>query len=239
MQLNAAEKIITFDQKKTDGDGMTGTVFIRWLLRCLTLLLLVMVVVRPGQAADVSFRWAILADSGEGMTPLDFSGSPPIVFSGTGLQVYIEHLSNCHIYLYLLDSQDDLTPLYPAENGYYNYGFPRGPKHIPPGDQSFAFVPPAGMETFYLVASKERLFQIEKLTEEFQNHSDSIGQQKLLIQEIEAIITDRKQGFWDSEDIEKVDIKKRTAAGIETKTIKVVEVDISKQYGRKILIDHQ
>ena len=101
-------------------------------------------------AGDVGFRWAILADSGDGMRPLDFSGSPPIVFSGTGLQIYLEHLDNCHIYLYLLDSQDELTPLYPAEKGYYNYGFPRGPKFIPPGDQSFAFVPPPGNETFFL-----------------------------------------------------------------------------------------
>ncbi len=195
--------------------------------------------VTAGYGADVSFRWAILADSGDGMQPLDFYGSPPIVFSGTGLQIYIEHLENCHIYFYLLDSQDQLTPLYPSEKGYYNYGFPRGPIFIPPGDQSFAFVPPAGNETFLLIASKDRLFQIEKLTEEFQNHSDSIGQQKLLIREIEALIGDREKKSRASEDIEDAIRKVRTSKGIETKTFKAVEVNISASYGRKIVIDHQ
>lgn len=213
--------------------------FIMGLVRRVALLLLIMCVANPGYAADVSFRWAILSDSGDGMEPLNFSGSPPIVFSGTGLQIYLEHLENCHIYLYLLDSQDELTPLYPTEKGYYNYGFPRGPKFIPPGNQSFAFVPPAGMETFFIIASEERLFQIEKLTEEFQKHSDSLGQQKLLISQIEAIISDRGKKSRASEDIEEVVRKIRTSTGIETKTFKAVEVDISDSYGRKILIDHQ
>ena len=190
-------------------------------------------------AADVSFRWAILADSGDGRQPLNFSGSPPIVFSGTGLQIFIEHQSNCHIYLYLLDSQEQLTPLYPTEKGYYNYGFPRGPKLIPPGDQSFAFVPPPGMETFYLIASKERLFQIEKLTELFIENAASYGQQQLLIREIESIITEREKKSRSSEGLDKVSVNRRTAAGIEKQSFKAIEVDISKRYGRKILIDHK
>ncbi len=212
---------------------------LRQLVTTFSLLLLVLCIVSPVHAVDVTFRWAILSDSGDGMEPLDFSGSPPIVFSGTGLQIYLEHLDNCHVYLYLLDSQDELTPLYPTEKGYYNYGFPRGPKFIPPGDQSFAFVPPAGIETFFLIASEERLFQIEKLTEEFQNHSDSLGQQKLLISQIEAIITERGKKSRASEDLEEVEKKTRTETGIKTKTFKAVEVDISDSYGRKILIDHQ
>ena len=209
------------------------------ITRVLAACLLTMGVVATAHAADVNFRWAIFADSGDGMQPLDFTGSPPIVFSGTGLQIYLEHLENCHIYLYLLDSQDELTPLYPDEKGYYNYGFPRGPKFIPPGDQSFAFVPPAGTETFLLIASEERLFQIERLTEEFQNHSDSIGQQKLLIGEIEAMIAEREKKSRASEDIKEVVRKTRTSKGIEKKLFKAVEVDISKSYGRRILIDHQ
>ena len=76
--------------------------FIKGLVRRVALLLLVMCVANPGYAAEVTFRWAILSDSGDGMQPLNFSGSPPIVFSGTGLQIYLEHLENCHIYFYLL-----------------------------------------------------------------------------------------------------------------------------------------
>jgi len=218
---------------------MAVSSLVRQIIIAVLLPLLSLCAVSLVQAADVTFRWAILSDSGDGMEPLNFSGSPPIVFSGTGLQIYLEHLDNCHVYLYLLDSQDELTPLYPPEKGYYNYGFPRGPQYIPPGNQSFAFVPPAGLETFYLIASEQRLFQIEKLTEIFQNHSDSIGQQKLLISQIEAIITEREKKSRASEDLEEVEKKTRTETGIITKTFKAVEVDISDSYGRKILIDHQ
>ena len=211
----------------------------RKLVVCIIAALLILAGAGSGHAADVEFRWAILADSGEGMKPLDFSGSPPIVFSGTGLQIFLEHLSNCHIYLYLLDSQEELTPLYPMEEGFYNYGFPRGPKLIPPGNQSFAFVPPAGIERFYLIASEERLFQIEKLTKIFQEHSDSYGQQKLLISEIEAILEEREKKSRASEDIETVTINRRSSAGIVKEKLKVIEVDISKKYGRVIEIDHR
>jgi len=189
-------------------------------------------------SADITFRWAILADSGEGMTALDFSGTP-VVHSGTALQVYLEHLSNCHIYLYLLDSGNDLTPLYPEENGYYNYGFPRGAKYIPPGTQSFTFVPPAGTEIFYLIASEQRLFQIERLTEEFINNANSLGQQQLVISEIEAIVDDRQKKSESAEDIERVERKYRTADGIEKTSFNAVEVDISDSYARKLLIDHR
>ena len=98
----------------------------------LTVLLLSIFGTTTSSFADkISFRWAILADSTEGMRALDFSGSP-IVFSGTALQLYIEHLNNCHVYLFLLDSSDNLTPIYPPQKGYYDYGFPRGPKLVPP-----------------------------------------------------------------------------------------------------------
>ena len=188
--------------------------------------------------ADVSFRWAILADKGKGMQPLDFSGTP-IVHSGTALQIYIEHESNCHIYMFLLDSSNELTPLYPAEPGYYNYGFTRGPRFIPPGDQSFSFVPPAGMETIYLIASEERLFQVERLTQEFTEHSNYMGQQKLLLSEIETFIRDIEKKSRSREGREKVTKKTRTAEGIKKSEFIATEVDASDAYGRKLLIDHR
>ena len=154
----------------------------------LTVLLLSIFGTTTSSFADkISFRWAILADSTEGMRALDFSGSP-IVFSGTALQLYIEHLNNCHVYLFLLDSSDNLTPIYPPQKGYYDYGFPRGPKLVPPGDQSFTFVPPPGIETLLLVASADRLFQLEELTDIFNENPDQLGQQNLVLQEIEDML---------------------------------------------------
>ena len=189
-------------------------------------------------AAAVNFRWAILADSTEGMRALDFTGSP-IVFSGTALQLYIEHLSNCHIYLYLLDSSNQLTPLYPPQKGYYDYGFPRGPKLVPPGDQSFTFVPPPGEETLLLVSSADRLFQLEELTDIFNNNPSQLGQQELLIDRIEQLLQGQENSSRTAEDIEEVTITYRGESGITERTFEAVEVDTARIYGRKLIIDHR
>ena len=189
-------------------------------------------------AEKVSFRWAILADSTEGMRPLDFTGSP-IVFSGTALQLYIEHLNNCHVYLFLLDSSENLTPIYPPQKGYYDYGFPRGPKLVPPGDQSFTFVPPPGIETLLLVASVERLFQLEELTEIFNENPDQLGQQQLLLQEIEDMLAEDDSESQAAEKLEKVRVKYSSADGIKEKKFKATKVKKSDFYGRKLLIDHR
>lgn len=213
------------------GRGKVWTVLFIMICSCLS-------TGTPAFAERVSFRWAILADSNEGMRALDFSGSP-IVFSGTALQLYIEHLNNCHVYLFLLDSSNRLTPIYPPQKSYYDYGFPRGPKLVPPGDQSFTFVPPAGTETMLLLASAQRLFQLEELTEIFNENPDQMGQQKLLLQQIEDML-----GGWEgkaraAERQEKVGVKYSGADGIKEKKFKAIKVRSSDFYGRKLLIDHR
>lgn len=212
--------------------------YIRKHIVTVTALLLFVLSAAPVYADDVEFQWAILADSNEGMRPLDFTGSP-IVFSGTALQLYFEHLNNCHIYMYLLDSRDDLTPLYPPESGYYDYGFPRGPKLVPPGDQSFTFVPPAGIEQLLIIASVERLFQLEELTETFVKNPGRLEQQKLLLDRINELIDDAEQKSKKAERKEKVVIKYKTDKGIQERKFVATEVDTKAFYGRKLSIDHR
>jgi hypothetical protein len=205
----------------------------------LIVLLVLLVTGSPLWAAKVSMRWAVLADSSDGsMRSLDFVGSP-VVFSGTALQIYVEHLDNCHIYLYLLDSGQNLTPLYPDKSGFYDYGFPRGPKLIPPADQSFTFVPPAGIETLLLIGSVERLFQLEKLTQQFIENPDQMGQQKLLLSQIDTLLDSQEERSRKAEDIEKVSVKYKTAEGIQERRFEAVEVTISDFYGRRLRIDHR
>ena len=201
-------------------------------------LLITLTMTTLSSAEKISFRWAILADSTEGMRPLDFSGSP-IVFSGTALQLYIEHLNNCHVYLYLLDSSDNLTPIYPPQKGYYDYGFPRGPKLVPPGDQSFTFVPPPGTETLLLIGSADRLFQLEELTDTFNRNTNEMGQQMLLLQKIEDLLAGQEANSREAERLEKVTVKYSSAAGIKEKKFEAIRVKSKGFYGRKLLIDHR
>lgn len=196
---------------------------------------------RPGRAADVAFRWAILAEEDGVMQPLDFS-SPPVVHSGTPMQFYLEHLDNCYIYLYLLDAGNQVAALFPMTSGYYTYGFPRGQKFFPPGNRTFTFVPPGGMETFILVATVQRPFQLEKLTDELLKNPQSRSQQQLLLAEIEAMIGNgkREKRSLKAEDLVWVERRSRSADGSGTTvSFQAVEVDIGDFYGRKLLIDHR
>lgn len=201
-------------------------------------MLAVLCSLQPAYAEKISFRWAILADSSEGMRPLDFTGSP-IVFSGTALQLYIEHLNNCHVYLYLLDSSNTLTPIYPPQKGYYDYGFPRGPKLVPPANQSFTFVPPPGTETLVLISSAERLFKLEELTEIYNQDPSQTGQQKLLLDRLEELLKGMKKEARAAEDLEQVTIKYKSADTIKERRFQAIEVNTADFYGRKLLIDHR
>lgn len=216
---------------------MTGSGF-RLLRSCLIFLVLVGVVGQNGHAADVEFRWMILSDTGDGMQSLDFSAMP-VVRSDTPLQFYLEHLNNCYIYLYLLDSGGQLAALFPMARGYYNYGFPRGQKFYPPGNRSFTFVPPGGIETFLLVASVQRPLHLEKLTDELLRNPRSTAQQQLLLSEIEAMLGDREERSKKAEKLVRVERRIKTADGITATPFQAVEVDIATFYGRRLLIDHR
>ncbi len=191
-----------------------------------------------GVAADVSFRYAILADAGNGMQPLDFS-TMPIIHSGTPMQFYLEHLENCYIYLFLLDSGEQLAPLFPMAPGYYTYGFPRGQKYFPPGERTFTFVPPGGIETFILVATAERPFKLEKLADELLKNQGSRSQQQLVLDEIDALFQDREERSKKAEKTVRVERRTRVGETIDTVVFRATEVDISRLYGRRLQIDHR
>ncbi|BDD88752.1 DUF4384 domain-containing protein [Desulfofustis limnaeus] len=205
------------------------------VLLCLLLSCLSGPLVGVAGANAVEFRWMILADPGTGMQALDFS-ERPVVYSGTPMQFYLEHLDNCYVYLYLLDGGNQLATLFPMASGYYNYGFPRGQKFYPPGDRTFTFVPPGGLETFFVIATEERPFQLEKLTDELLKNQGSREQQQLLLAEIEKMISDREIPSRKAEDL--VEIKRRVSAD-ETITFQAVEVDAGTFYGRRLEIDHR
>ena len=118
-------------------------------------------------------------------------------------------------------------------------GFPGGPSSSPPGDQSFTFVPPPGIETLLLVASADRLFQLEELTDIFNENPDQLGQQNLVLQEIEDMLAADGSESQAAERSEKVRVKYSSSGGIKEKKFKATKVKKSNFYGRKLLIDHR
>lgn len=137
-------------------------------------------------AGAIEFSWAFLIETSAGLKPIDFT-TPPTVHDGTALQIYVEPKMNTCLYIFLIDSNDKLTPIFPSEPGYYNSGASGGPCFIPSGNDRFTLVPPGGEEKFYLLASSSRQYRLEELTENFLNNPEDLEQKALLVREIKTL----------------------------------------------------
>lgn len=136
-------------------------------------------------AKEIKFRWAILLDAETSVTPLDFS-STPVLQNGDMLQLYFHSEKETYLYIFLHDSSNIFTPIFP-EPHYYNYPPPTGEIRIPEGQDRFAISPPGGIETFYLLASDTRLTELEKAMENYYNDPDNIDNQAILFQEVRLL----------------------------------------------------
>jgi hypothetical protein len=211
-----------------------------WIVTLLCMWASVVLPVTPVHAEKMVFRWAILVEPEPGAAIEALAvASSPVVRTGTPMRFYVEHLSNAHVYVFLHDSSGELIPMYPPAEGYYNYGFTRGPNFIPPGEGYFSFVPPPGAETFYIIGSIQRLFKLEQLTEIYAQNATSEGQKTLLLEEIKTMLTDNEKKSRRAETIKRAEVRTKIGDEIITRTFAAVEVSISDFYGRTIVINHQ
>ncbi len=134
-------------------------------------------------AQDIRFNWALLVDTDTGLAALNFD-SPPLVTDNNTLQLYLHPDKSTFIYIFLLDSSNYFTPIFPTMGNYYDRYPPGGPIHIPTGEDRFTTLPPAGQEKFYLIASAKRLKSVEKLLKESLNYPDDVNLQAKLFEEV-------------------------------------------------------
>ncbi len=150
----------------------------KWLSR-IVLLLLVLFPLQLQASDEVGFRWAILQDTDTGLTALDFR-SPPNLSKNTTIQIFLHPDLGTFLYVFLLDSSNEFTPIFPGEIDYYSTNQAGEKIRVPMGDSRFTIVPPAGQEKFYLIASPARLVKVEKIMNAyFTNPNDSENQAKL------------------------------------------------------------
>lgn len=117
---------------------------------------------------QLTFSWAFILKSGDGqIKALDFEAPEP-VSEGELLRIYLELHGGAFVYLYLFDSREDLYLVFPPSGSFYNGEIPPGYKsYIPSGRKWFSLDNLKGTERFYLLASNERLAELEKLTDRF------------------------------------------------------------------------
>jgi hypothetical protein len=117
---------------------------------------------------SVSFSWAFfLKPEGGQVKFLDFETPEPVA-GGQLLRIYLELHGQSFVYLYLFDSREDLYLVFPPNGSFYNGDVPVEYKfYIPSGRGWFVLDDLKGTERFYLLASSERLIELEKLTDRF------------------------------------------------------------------------
>ena len=140
--------------------------------------------VRAGDS--VRFKWALLYDTEEGLKAVDFK-DPPTFEAQTTLQFFFHPSQNTYLYLLLLDSSKVFSPVFPVARDYYDNFRPGEILRIPGGEGRFTVFPPAGQETFYLLASTERLSAIEELMEHCMLHPEDTEKQAALFQQVRLL----------------------------------------------------
>lgn len=151
-----------------------------------TLLILLFLTSLCQAAQQVRFSWALLMDTENGLIPLDFA-TPPLVSENNTLQLYFHPDKKTYLYVFLLDSSNFFSPVYPDTKKHYDYNPPGSPIRFPAGEDRFTTLPPAGQEKFYLIASPERLTKVEELLEECLDHPDNVDRQARLYQEVRTL----------------------------------------------------
>lgn len=137
----------------------------------------------------VSFIWAFGALVGkEGGQRLIEVKPGTILRSGEKFKMMVKPLSDCYIYVIYQDSQGKLTLLFPYSLTQFEKGYAKGTQYlIPQKDAWYQLDELGGREHFYLVASTERLMDVEVLFKEYQTSdadkkSDIVHQLLAIIQ---------------------------------------------------------
>ncbi len=119
---------------------------------------------QKGEGA-VSFRWAFGAMVGStDDRRLVAITRDTVLKTGDHLKLLIQLKSRCFVYLFYRTAEDEMHLLFPYELQQFESHYrPNERYYIPKGRSWFELDRNVGLETFYLLASAERLLKLEKL----------------------------------------------------------------------------
>ena len=139
----------------------------------------------PSNEENVYFRWAFCAstvkDNEHILIPITKDTS---LKTGDQLKIFFELQKDGYIYLIHQSSQGFIDLLFPNDFQQFVKGYNiSGKKYIPSGNEWFELDQHVGTETFYLLASAQRLNQLESLLLQYKsaqsNHKEELKQKIL------------------------------------------------------------
>jgi hypothetical protein len=116
------------------------------------------------QDAGLAFDWAFVKRAHDGSAvPIDFKERVNIA-AGDLFKIHIQPIKAAYVYLFLHDAADELELLFPSSFALFDgKSYAQALFFIPEGDNWFTLDSSKGVERFYLLASSERLRQLETL----------------------------------------------------------------------------
>jgi hypothetical protein len=194
------------------------------------------------------FQWAFGAIKNTGLgSEFEVISRDTMLRSGDQIKFFLRLEKKCFVYLIYESSQGELSILFPYRfkllaNNYQISGH----HYIPKGDQWFELDKYTGTEKFYLLASTERLNDLETLVNEYESAGTSkkAGLGKQILSEIRRL---RKQHFKFKSYAEKpINIigkmrgtEKTKAVGLNDLADHAVEISANNFFSRTFTIDHQ
>lgn len=172
-------------------------------LHLLTLLLVVFCVVLLGvprinaeqkDEKNVCFRWAFggIVRSEHGLEFVSITRDTTLK-TGDQLKLFVELEKKCFVYLIYHSAQGELSLLFPYDLRQFTKDYTMGKKYyIPQGDRWFELDENVGSETFYLLASAQRLIELEALLGKYIS-ADPVKKSKLVKQILTEIRKIKRQ----------------------------------------------
>ena len=200
------------------------------------------------EPAVVHFRWAFVAlkkvGGGEKLVPVTRDMT---LKTGDQLKMYLELEEKCFVYVFYHGPQDELLLLFPYELPMFtaDYGISRK-YYIPQGTFWLELDENTGLEKFILLASAERLNELERLYEEYTAVVNST-KKKLAIQVLDEIRNIKRKHVRLAMTPERPVQIAGSIRGIDKKKERLqsnlsniaVEVSATDFYSRTFTIDHQ
>ena len=200
------------------------------------------------QEENIRFLWAFGAiKKGEGELKLIPIARDTALKSGDQIKFFVKLEKKCFVYLIYHSSQGELSVLFPYRFEQLSRGYPKlAEYYIPQGVEWFELDEHMGQETFYLLASAERLHDLEALINMYET-ADPAKKPELAgkaLKEIRMLIREnRKFKSFAEKPVtimghlrgsEKVEV-----AGTPDVTSLAVEISGSNFYSRTFTIDHK
>lgn len=200
------------------------------------------------QEENIRFLWAFGAiKKGVGELKLIPFARDTALKSGDQIKFFVKLEKECFVYIIYYSSQGELSVLFPYRFEQLSRGYPKlAEYYIPQGVEWFELDEHMGQETFYLLASAERLHDLEALINMYET-ADPAKKPELAgkaLKEIRMLIREnRKFKSFAEKPVtimghlrgsEKVEV-----AGTPDVTSLAVEISGSNFYSRTFTIDHK